>query len=171
MTINADGYIYLSLNGISVSFTWFNTSGEFPRLFGDLPAPELNPWGNISVLGNPYGNPEKWDFEAIGTIADCQALCRIYREYLYLTYTRQDSKILLIDATRDIEERSPRTRAAAPSPFDTVTTNGGYVTYYGQYYVLFSAQPEGPVYWGSDSGNDYWSVKVRLLERSERVTP
>ncbi|MEX0271400.1 hypothetical protein AB3R30_19855 [Leptolyngbyaceae cyanobacterium UHCC 1019] len=165
-----DSYIQLSLGGFSVTCLLF-LSESFPRIFGEFTAPSFTANNSLIQPGNPYGEPEQWQFQAVLTKAECLTLRNLYREHRRLNNARLDSKILLIDTVSEFEEVAPRTRATAASPFDTVTTTGGYVSYFARFYAVFQAAPEFE-YWANGSdGSALWSVNLSLIEAGGKVAP
>lgn len=162
--MNEYGYISLTLGSITVTFDTFNTDGAFPRIGAEFPSPEFTASNTLVSPGNPYGSLEVWEFEGILTKANALLLRNLYREHRLLIDNRQDGKILLIDTILEVEERSPRTRAIAPAPFNTETTSGGYVSYYGQFYAAFRTPPEFKVDATDSNGNVTWAVNCSLIE-------
>ena len=165
-----DCYIQLSLSGFSVSCLLF-LSESFPRIFGEFAAPSFSAAKSLIQPGNPYGEPEQWQFQAVLTKAECGVLRSLYREHRRLSNSRLDSKILLIDTISEFEEISPRTRATAAAPFDGSTTTGGYVSYFVRFYAVFSAAPEFKYWANASDGSALWSVNLSFIEAGGKVAP
>lgn len=165
-----DSYISLTLGGFSVTCLLF-LSESFPRLFGEFTAPSFTAAKSLIQPGNPYGEPEQWQFQTVLTKAECLTLRSLYREHRRLNNARSQSQILLIDTVSEFEEMAPRTRATAAVPFDVVTTASGYVSYFARFYAVFQAAPEFEYWANGQDGSPLWSVNLSLIEAGGKVAP
>jgi hypothetical protein len=140
LTVNP-GYISISLSGITATITNFGET-KIPRgLMGQTP-PERSGYGTLQGLGLAYGPFYLLNFNGIVDLATADKIETIYLEFDRLRQADQIPDVLVIDTTWKFKERTTRTRATAPSPFDGVTTVGGYVQYFAQFYMWFSAEPQ-----------------------------
>jgi hypothetical protein len=91
----------------------------------------------------------------------------MYWEHQRLRKNYLNASILLIDTTRTFKERSPRTRAIAPAPFNAVKQVGTYwISYYAQYWAWFDAQPEF-----TQAGSLHTTLQLSLIEYRDKVAP
>ena len=157
------GYLSLTLGSFNTLIDTFNIDSGFPRIPGEFPSPEFSATRALISPGNPYGIGDRWEFEGILSKTNALNLKNLYREHRRLIDNRQDGKILLIDTILEIEEISPRTRAKAPTPFDTEISSGGYISFFGQFYVAFATPPEFKPE-GVIDGNLTWAVNCSLIE-------
>ncbi len=158
------GYISLSLGSFTATIDTFYMEDGFPRIPGEFPAPEFSATRALIAPGSAYGVGDRWEFAGRITKGNALNLKNLYREHRRLIDNRQDGKILLVDTILEVEELAPRTRAKAPAPFDTEVSSGGYVSFFGQFYVAFATPPEFSPDSVDELGNTTWLINCSLIE-------
>lgn len=160
-------YLSLTLGTLSVTiYTFLNES--YPRILYQAPSRQYTQWKTLVKQGLPFEPPNIWSVNALVTPDEAITIQQIYQEHLRLDRIDADSKITVIDTTWQHSERAPRTRAIAPSPFNTTTLFGSdnaYIRYYAQFYAVFSTEPK------FTQTGDMVTVTFSLTETEEKVTP
>lgn len=139
------GYISLTLGTLSITLKKF-IPGPVPRLKIEQTEAKRTALGYIVAVGKNYEDQHLFEFSCLVLEQEYKILDAMYWEY----HRRRRDKVAnnyltLIDTTSFFQEKSPRTRATAPSPDNTVTTLGtdnGYLSYYAQYTVVPARRPE-----------------------------
>jgi len=161
------GYVSLTLGNLQVSCDKF-MGDEFPRQKVEPAKSGLSALGTFVSYGRFYEERHKWTFNGVLKATDIPILDAIYWEHHRLRRTFQPAQILIVDTTQLFQERSPRTRATAPAPFNTVTTisGGTYLSYYAQFWGWFDSEPQY-----SKFGQYHTLVSLNLLEYADKVSP
>jgi hypothetical protein len=158
-------YLSLSLSGLTVSFSEFLDS-KIARVKAEAARVERSAAGNLISYGASFEDPHLWVFNASVTLEEAELVEAIYWEHCDRRRNFQPFQILVVDTTWRLQERAPRSRATAPSPFDSVLTVGSlHIKYYAQFWAVFSQKPEF-----TQQGVSM-SVTVALEEADRKVTP
>ena len=134
LTFTIDGVVYPFLNS------------EFPRSAYEIPDVQRSAYGTYYSFGHVYEDDSKWRIATFVNEVDQVTIDAMFFQQSSLQRTQQNinNKILLTDTTKRTTERSPRTRAKAPSPFDDIISVGTspiFLGYYPKFYVRFSKAP------------------------------
>jgi hypothetical protein len=160
-----NSYLSLSLSGLTVTFSEFLDS-KIPRVKAEAARVERSAAGNLLSYGASFEDPHLWVFNASVTLAEAELVEALYWEHCNLRRNFQPFEILVIDTTWRLQERAPRSRATAPSPFDQVAAIGSlHIKYYAQFWAVFSQKPEF-----TEQGASM-AVTVALQEADRKVTP
>lgn len=160
-------YLSLTLGTLSVTIYKF-LNESYPRILYQAPQVSYTAHRNIIEYGFPFEPPNIWSVNALVSEPEAVVIQQIYQEHLRLKRVGSSGKILVVDTTWQHSEKAPRTRAIAPSPFNTTTLFGSdnaFIRYYAQFYVVFSTEPKF-----TQSG-DVVTATFSLTETEEKVTP
>lgn len=160
-------YLSLTLGTLSVTIYKF-LNESYPRILYQAPQRQYTQWKNLIKQGLPFEPPNIWSVNALVSEPEALIIQQIYQEHLRLDRIDADSKILVVDTTWQHSEKAPRSRAIAPSPFNTTTLFGSdnaYIRYYAQFYTVFSTEPKF-----TQSG-DVVTVTFSMTETEEKVAP
>ncbi|MBW4580676.1 MAG: hypothetical protein KME42_14015 [Tildeniella nuda ZEHNDER 1965/U140] len=120
----------------------FAKQDSFPRVRAEAPGIERSAYNTPVKYGGFLPEPHVWTLKVLAPIALQPVVQAMYDIHNDLFVKKQAAQIRLIDAYQSFNELGTRTRAVAPSPFNTVTTNTyGLTEYFAQFDVWFSKQP------------------------------
>ena len=158
------GFIQITLATLTLKLRMF-TSDTLPRLKLEPAEQQRSQLGTRVAYGRYFEDPHIWSIDAFITEPDLLILDAMYWESQKLRRSFADDKLLILDTTAPFQERSPRTRAKAASPFHIEKALGGgtHVSYYAQYYGYFTSRPE---YRGAGM---HRFVKVAIAEFDSKV--
>ena len=158
------GYLKLTLGELTVTLDGFQGE-DFPRAKVEPMRPETSALGSFISYGRFYEDRHLWNCVAVISPEKARILDALYWEHHRLRRTFAPAHFLLIDTTQPFQERSPRTRAIAPAPFNQPTTVAtSFISYYAQFYAWFDAQPQFTLL-----GSRHQSVRLSLIEYSDKV--
>lgn len=162
-----DNYLSIEIAGINFVISTYGTTRFFKqenvaRIRADKPSNERTVNGNIVGYGAPVEDPHIWTIDCITPVVNLKKIQAMYDIHQSRFRTRQNPDILLIDAYQIYNEEGVRTRAVAPSPFNTITTNDlGLTEYFAQFYVWFAQKP-------TFKQQDAFIIATLSLEETER---
>lgn len=176
------GYLSLSLAGLSVEIRGI-VEYKPPRTRVEKPEATRTVTNALVIYGSAYDLPHTWELQACLTRSNWKVLESLWKEHELRRQTStglqeplpsdRDPAILLIDTFQEFIEKSPRTRATAPAPLNTVeTVSTDFVSYYPQFLVYFASAPEivttGRL---SSTGEEAHVVSLSFVESDRKVAP
>lgn len=141
-------YISLTLGDLSLTIYDNQIGGDkFPRLIAQQPASQRSYFGNFVSYGRIYAPPHVWAFQAYLSWTDWLILDALFRRQDTKRRTGQtaaNTDLTIVDTLAQFQEDSATaTRAAAASPWNTITSIGATtISYYAKYYARFAQPPE-----------------------------
>lgn len=136
-------YVSFSLENLTVTFYQNQiVAADFVRSPVEMVEHSRTALGFIIATGRLSEDFYLFDFSAVVSEDDAILVDAMYWRFHELRRLRQPNSILAIDTLRPFIERSPRTRAVAPEPFNTTQIiQGNYVKYYAQFWTMFNRKP------------------------------